>query len=69
MSEENDPVKQQSEQYMQQLRKCLEARREAYRAAHPKEESQQNESEGAEQENQKLVFNEMLAMMQAERCA
>ena len=71
MEQENDQVKQQSEQYRQELIERLKAKREAYRAECEQEHKHQQEEkkDGPAKEAREQTFQQLMWAMREERCA
>ena len=71
MEQENDQVKQQSEQYRQELIERLKAKRDAYRAECEQEHKHQQEEKeaGPAKEARDQTFQQVMRAMREERCA
>ena len=71
MGQENDQVKQRSEQYMHDLMERLKQRRRDFYAAHEHkiEGNQKPEEKGPQQKCPEHVLKQMMMALREERCA
>jgi len=71
MEQDNNQVKQQSEQYKQELTERLKAKREAYYAKCKQEHEhhQEGKAPGPEKEAQEHTFQQVMMAMREGRCA